>query len=84
MPRINSRLLKGLDDDKQKELIAQYDYAKAVLLKIRREIERTAQEELNKLNAATLTRDLPVEVAGILGRRQGLLDTLTYFPEDNS
>lgn len=82
MPRINSKLIKGLNDDQVKDLLARYENAKDILFKIKKEIQRDAETELQKLLTMSLNSDLSVEVAGILGRRQGLLETLTYFPEE--
>lgn len=82
MPRINSKLIKGLNDDQVKDLLARYENAKDILFKIKKEIQRDAETELQKLLTMSLNSDLTVEVAGILGRRQGLLETLTYFPEE--
>lgn len=82
MPRINSKLLQGMPDSKQKEFIKRYEDAEKVLKEIRDQIKKDAETELLELNRLTADMALPVAVAQVLARRQGLLKTLTYFPEE--
>lgn len=82
MPRLNSKLLQGLSEVKQKEFIRRYEDAKEILKEIRDQIKKDAEVELLELNRVTADGALPVAVASVLARRQGLLKTLTYFPEE--
>lgn len=82
MLRINSKLIRGLNENEIKDFLVRYENAKEILDKIKKQIQRDAEVQLEKLTSMTLNSDLTIEVAGILARRQGLLDTLTYFPEE--
>lgn len=82
MTRINSKLLLGLDSNEQSRFISNYEEAKKVLKVIRKQIQKDAEAELLELNRLTADQALPVAVASVLARRQGLLQTLTYFPEE--
>ena len=67
---------------KQKEFVKRYEDAEKVLKEIRDQIKKDAETELLELNRLTADTALPVAVAQVLARRQGLLKTLTYFPEE--
>lgn len=82
MPRINSKLLQGMSEAKEKEFVKRYEDAEKVLKEIRDQIKKDAETELLELNRLTADMALPVAVAQVLARRQGLLKTLTYFPEE--
>lgn len=82
MPRINARLIKGLDRDEATKFIKEYELAKKILQKIRNEIHKEIEssyikeEHLDELSLAKL--------AELLGYRRGLREALLYLPEEQS
>lgn len=82
MPRINSKLLRGLTPEQSDELTRRYKDAEKILKEIRDQIKKDAEVELLELNRVVADGSIPVVVAQILACRQGMLRTLTYFPEE--
>lgn len=80
--RINAKLIKGLTAEQTYNLYRRYQDAEEILKKIRDQIKRDAEEELLELSKRIESNDVSTVVAQVLGRRQGLLKTLTYFPEE--